>query len=91
MLVVFVNVPLIVFTALACVNPPVKPVPVGAVQVYKVPAGTTPLVPSVGVTLKSTPLHVVVLIGVMMPTGLIVTVTVNVAFAPQLTVVGVTI
>jgi len=46
---------------------------------------------SVGVTLKPSPLQVVVLIGVIMPTGLIVTVTVNVAFAPQLTVVGVTI
>ncbi len=55
------------------------------------PAGITPFVPSVGVTLKNTPLHVVVLIGVTAAFGLIVTVTVNVVFVPQLTVVGVTI
>ncbi len=91
MFVVFVNVPLILLTAVPCATPPEKPVPVGDVQVYKVPAGTTPLVTSVGVTLKSTPLHVVVLIGVMIPTGLIVTVTVNDVAAPQLTVLGVTI
>jgi len=41
--------------------------------------------------LNGRPLHTVVVIGVIMPTGLIVTVTVNVAFAPQLTDVGVTI
>ena len=89
--VVFVNVPLIVFTALPCAAPPVKPVPVGAVQVYKVPVGTTPFTPSVGVALNNTPLHVVVLIGVMIPIGLIVTTTVNGAFTPHNTVVGVTV
>ena len=89
--VVFVNVPLIVPTALPCAAPPVKPTPVGAVQVYKVPVGTTPFTPSVGVALNNTPLHVVVLIGVMIPIGLIVTTTVNGAFTPHNTVVGVTV
>ena len=74
-----------------CVAPPVKPVPVGADQLYKVPLGTTPLVTSVGVTVKATPLHVVVLIGVMIACGLILTVTVNGVDGPQLTVLGVTI
>ena len=84
-----VRVPLILFCATACDSPPVKPVPVGAVQVYCVPAGTTPLVTSVGVTVNVTPVHVVVLIGVMIPTGLTVTVTVNAAPAPHATVLGV--
>ena len=87
----FVNKPLIADTATDCDKPPVNPVPVGVDQVYRVPAGTTPLVTSVGVTVNSIPLHVVVLIGLMIPTGLIVTVTVNVDAAPQLTVLGVTI
>ncbi len=91
MFVVFVNKPLIVATATDCDNPPVNPVPVGVDQVYNVPAGTTPFVTSVGVTLNITPLQVVVLIGLIMPTGLIVTVTVNVDPDPQLTVLGVTI
>ena len=67
------------------------PVTDGALQLYNVPAGTTPFVTSVGVTLNITPLHVVVLIGLIIPTGLTVTVTVNVAFTPQSVVVGVTI
>ena len=58
---------------------------------YRVPVGTTPLTPSVGVALNITPLQVVVLIGVMIPIGLIVTTTVNVVFTPHNTVVGVTI
>ena len=78
-LVVFPNIPLIPFDADACVTPPVIPVPVGALQVKVVPAGIIPFVPSVGVTLKNTPLQVVVLIAVTAALGLILTVTVNVA------------
>ena len=66
-LVIFVVLPkspLIPFDADACVTPPVMPVPVGALHVNVVPAGITPFVPSVGVILKNTPLHVVVLIVV---------------------------
>ena len=66
-----------VFTPLPCATPPVKPDPVGDDQVYKVPAGTIPLTPFVGVTLNNKPLHIVVLIGVIVAKGLIVTVTVN--------------
>ena len=58
------------------VMPPVTP---GTPQLYVVPDGITPLVPFVGVTLKNTPLQVVVLIGVILAYGLILTVTVNVA------------
>ena len=57
--------------------PPVKPEPVGADQLYCVPAGTSPLTPSVGVTTKATPPQVVVLIGVIAAVGLIVSVTVK--------------
>jgi hypothetical protein len=78
-LVILVKVPVITLTPLTCVTPPVKPVPVGADQVYKVPSGITPLVTSVGVTLKVPPLHIVAVIGVILANGLIVTVTVNVA------------
>ena len=91
MLVVLASVPLIFTCAVVCVAPPVKPAPVGAAQVNSVLAGTTPLVPLVGVTVNVTPVHVVVLIGVMMPTGLTVTVTVNVAPGPHATVLGVII
>ena len=72
-----------------CVAPPVKPVPVGADQLYKVPLGTTPLVTSVGVTVKATPLHVVVLIGVTIACGLMLTVTVNDVAGPQSEVLGI--
>ena len=64
--------------------------PVGAVHVYKVPVGTMPFVASTGVTLNITPLHVVAVNGFTVADGFTVTVTVNVAFAPQLSVVGVT-
>jgi|SRR5476651_1486619 len=77
--------------AATCVAPPVKPAPVGAVHVYKVPEGITPLITSVGVTVKVTPLHVVVLIGVTIACGLMLTVTVNGVDGPQLTVLGVMI
>ncbi len=46
------NVPLILTCGVICDSPPVKPVPVGADHVNNVPAGTTPLVTSVGVTVN---------------------------------------
>ena len=91
MLLVLANVPLMIDTPLAP-DPPVRlPLIDGADHVYNVPAGTTPLVTSVGVTVNCTPVQVVVLIGVMIPTGLTVTVTVNGAPGPQATVLGVMI
>jgi hypothetical protein len=89
--VVFVNVPVMLLTALDCDNPPVKPTPVGVVQVYKVPAGTIPLLPLVGLTVKPTPEHVVFVIADITAVGLIVTVIVNGVAAPQITVLGITI
>ena len=67
------------------------PVTVGALQLYKVPAGTIPFVPFVGVTVNNTPLQVTPVIAVTLAVGLTVTVTVNVVPTPQLTVVGVTV
>ena len=85
------KVPLM-FIAFVPVVPPVNPpVTTGAFQLYKVPAGTTPFVPLVGVTVNNTPLQLTPVITVTLGVGLIVTVTVNVAPAPQLTVVGVTV
>ncbi len=61
-------------------SPPVMPpVTVGADQLYNVPAGTIPFVPSVGLTVKLTPLQLTVVIAVITAVGFIVTVTVNVA------------
>ena len=91
MIVVLVSVPLIVFTPLTCVAPPVKPVPVGANQVYVVPAGTIPLVTSTGVTLNRIPPHAAPDIGAMLALALTVTVNWNDAPAPQATVLGVTV
>jgi hypothetical protein len=63
------------------VAPPVTvPVNVGAFQLYKLPSGTIPFVPSVGVTTNGTPLHVTVVIVVISAVGGIV--TVNVKFDP---------
>jgi hypothetical protein len=92
-LVIFVvlpNIPNIPPTADTCVAPPVMPVPVGALHVNVVPDGITPLLPSVGVILKNTPLHVVVLIVVTLAYGLILTLTVNVV-PVQLPDIGVTV
>ena len=86
-----VNVPLIL-VALVPVTPPViPPNTLGADQLYKVPAGTIPLVLLVGVTVNVTPLHVTVVIAVITAVGFKVTVTVKLAFTPQLSVVGVTV
>jgi hypothetical protein len=59
--------------------PPINPTPVGTDQVYVVPAGTIPFVILVGVTLKVTPLQVVVVIALMVAVGLTVIVNVNTA------------
>ena len=85
------NVPITSTLGVTCDAPPVKPAPVGADHENKVPAGTTPLVTSVGVTVNSTPVQVVVLIGVIIPIGLTVTVNVNGVPGPQATVLGVMI
>ena len=90
-IVVFVKVPVIELTPTPCEAPPVNPLPVGALQVYVVPAGTIPFVPFTGLTVNNTPPHPVVLIGVITAVGLIVTVNVNVAFVPHKVEVGVTV
>src|ERR1043166_1782730 len=59
--------------------PVIPPVTVGTPQLYVVPAGTIPFVPSTGVTLNAVPLHTVVVIAFIDGFGLTVTVTVNVA------------
>jgi hypothetical protein len=90
MFVVLDSVPKILVDAIAFDKPPLKPVPVGALHVYVVPAGTTPFVASVGVTVNITPLQVTVVIGVTVAFGFTVTVTVNAA-PVQAPVVGVTV
>ncbi len=65
------------------------PVTLGALQLYVVPAGTIPLLPLVGVALNNTPLHPTAVIALITALGFTVTVTVNVPFAPQFTLVGV--
>ena len=70
------------------VNPPVT---YGALQLYKVPAGTTPFVPLVGVRLKVAPLQIIAVIKLTVATGVIVTVTVKAGLEVQLNGVGVTI
>ena len=58
--------------------PVIPPVTVGALQLYVVPAGTTPSVPFTGVTVNAVPLHTVAVIALIEGFGLTVTVTVNV-------------
>jgi len=85
----FVSVP--VMLAPAPADPPViPPVTVGAVQVYVVPAGTTPFVPLTGVTEKGVALHAVDVMGVIAALGFTVTVNVNVA-PLQVPILGVTV
>ncbi len=84
------SVPVIGTTPVLCDNPPVKPVPVGAVHVYKVPEGTMPLAPLTGTTLKFTPLQATAVIALMLATGLIATINVNGIALPQFIVIGVT-
>ena len=90
MFVVLANVPVMIDTPLADEPPVMLPVVAGTDQLYVVPAGTMPLIISVGVTVNNTPLQLTVLIAVTAGVGLIV--TVNEKLAPkQLPVTGVTI
>src|SRR5882757_184698 len=89
MLVVLVSRPMILFTGAAFDKPPVNPVPVGADHVYNVPAGMIPSAPCVGVTVKATPLQVVVVSALIVALGSTVTITVNVV-PVQFPEVGVT-
>ena len=85
-----VNVPLTFSWPLAP-EPPLNPaVTPGDDQLYVVPAGTIPLLTSVGVTVKADPLHVTVLIAVTVALGLRLTVTLNTE-PKQLPVTGVII
>jgi hypothetical protein len=89
---VLLNVPKMLEDAVTCACKPVTLVPVGVPHVYVVPAGTTPFVLSVGVTLNDTPLHVVAVIAVTTAFGSTVTSTVNVAPTHDVPfVVGVTV
>lgn len=90
-LVVLVRVPPMVTPLPA--NPPVKPAPVGAPQLYVVPAGTIPLVLLTGVTEKAVALQTLVVMFVTAGVGF----TVMVKFfdgpaqlVPPLVKVGVT-
>jgi hypothetical protein len=75
MLTGLVNVPLIVVgTPLAETPPVIPPVTVGAGQLYVVPAGTMPLIPSVGVALNGRVLPVPTVIALIDTPGLTVTV-----------------
>ena len=72
-----VRLPLI-FELLVPDNPPVTPpVTVGADHEYKVPTGTIPLTPSVGVIEKVMPLQALKRISVTIGLGVRFTVTVN--------------
>ena len=86
-----VNVPNSPFCVLPIAPPVIPPVTIGAAQLYVVPAGITPLVPSVGVTLKNTPLQAVAVIAVTAAFGLIVTVNWNADPLPHAAVFGVTV
>ena len=74
----FVKVPLMLAALVLAVPPVIPTSTVGAVQVYVVPEGMMPSVPSTGLTVKLLPLHIA---GVKLFTegiGFTVTVTVNV-------------
>lgn len=75
-LVLFESIPLIAKAPLPG-PPPVNPVPAGADQLYVVPAGIKPSIPSAGVTENELPLQIISVIGDMAGFGLTVTVTVN--------------
>jgi hypothetical protein len=56
-----IRVPVMLATGVVCDVPLVNPLPVGEVHVYKVPAGTLPLVTSEGITANEAPEQMVVL------------------------------
>jgi hypothetical protein len=70
--------------------PVMVPVEVGSDQLYKVPSGTVPCIPLVGVTMKPTPLQVLVEIPTIFGLGLKFTTTEKAAPSPQMGVVGIT-
>ena len=70
--------------------PVIPPVTAGAIHVYVVPAGTTPLVPLTGVTENAAALHEDVVMFVTPGFGFTVTVTEKVD-PVQLAVAGVTV
>lgn len=77
-LVRFSRLPVINVGLLVADTPPVKvPVNIGTLQVYKMPSGTMPLVPLVGVITNGTPLQVTVVIELISAVGGNVTVTVK--------------
>ena len=73
----FVNVPLIFIALVPGAPPVIPPVTDGALQLYKVPAGTIPFTPSIGVRLNRVPLQVVDDIALITGVGFTETVTVN--------------
>lgn len=73
----------------ALVPPANPPVTAGVAQLYKVPAGTIPFVPSVGVKVNEVPLQITALIGMITAAGLTIMVTVK-AVPVQLPTMGVT-
>ena len=81
----------VILVAFVAVAPPEKPEPVGNAQVYLVPIGIIPLVPSVGVNVKVNPAQIVVVIGLIAATGFTVTVSVKLAPLLQAVVLGVTV
>ena len=89
-LAVLFKVPDIIAALVALIPPVSVPVKVGVAQLYKVPAGTMPLVILVGVNVNDVPLQMILVIALMEAEGLMVTVTVNTALL-QLPDKGVTI
>jgi hypothetical protein len=87
--VVLVSVPVIEFRGVVSAAPPVKPVPVGALQVYWVLAGTVPFTPSVGVTVNIANPQATAVIGLIIATGLTVTVNTKGVAGPQRSGLGV--
>ena len=63
---------------LPAVPPVIPPVTTGAGQLYTVPGGTAPFVPSTGVASKADPLQMVLVMLFISGTGFTLTVTVNV-------------
>ena len=87
-MIVLVKLPEIKFCCDPWAAPPLYPVPVGASQVYLVPAGTRPSVGYTGDTWKVTPAHTVVDKGEISAFGFIVTTNVNGLPFPQSAVLG---
>ena len=84
------KVPVILIAPLPLAPPVSPPVTLGALQLYRVPAGTMPSVTLVGVTVNDTPLQLTVVIGVITAVGFRLTVKLN-ELPIQLPVTGVTI